>query len=747
MAIKPEYEKAYSTFIVMGVFALAVNIYYYAYPLWNEMGMTHPIAVKMFLKMRDAGFFATPLYTKGVALLLSMLTVTTRHGRRHELAWWQIATVFIVGVILYLVPFANPIVYALASIAGYGTTVLGVSLALYKLTGFIKKKNDFNETFIQCEEKMETENSINLRTRFQYKGKPHTGWINLVNPFRGTMVLGTPGSGKSFSVYLPFMEQMIRKGYTMFVYDYKYPALTYDVFNILSQNAGCYDRHGMKRPMFCVVNFNDPRYSLRCNPLNPQYIKSLTDCTEIADVIMKNLAETDKKDFFTQSAQLFIDCCTSFLWVYEKGRYCSFPHLVELMCHPAEHVIELISQYPELQTKVASFKEALQKKANEQLAGQTSSATVPVAGMSTPSLYWVLSGDDFTLDINNPDEPKIVCVGNDPDNQATYGAALALFFSRLFKLVNHPGKLKSAILLDEAPTVVIKGLDNLIATARSNKVAVVLGGQDKTQFTRDYGEKYANVIFNTVGNIISGQVNGRTAEELSKMFGREFRERQSQTLSDDNESIQLSFSQEELMPVNKIETLSQGTFFGKVADDFDAKIEHKLFCGEIVVDTEALKSRKAASRPLPSMTSFGEAELTRSIMEGAMRDTALRHFAVSRIKGRGINDSITETDIRKELESIFDSDKKAFLSQYAQTYVQMHIDAVIEDNYRRIKDDITMILQSHGIGLDDEEAEAMETQQAKVTDDNADDGPWPADGIAEDPMPDVILPVDDEYED
>lgn len=333
MAIRPEYEKAYSTFIVMGIFVLAVNIYYYAYPLWDSMGMTHPIAVKMFLKMRRAGYFASPLYTKGLALVLSLLTVMTRHGRRNSLPWWRISIVAVSGVFLYFFPFGNPAVYTAASAVGYLTVILGASLSLYKLTGFIKKRNDFKETFLQCEKKIDTEFSVNLQTRYQYKGKQHTGWINVVNPFRGTMVLGTPGSGKSFSVYLPFMEQMIRKGYTMFVYDYKYPSLTFDVYNMLLQNIEYYDRLGQKRPMFCVVNFKDPRYSLRCNPLNPQYITSLTDCTEIADVIMKNLVETDKKDFFTQSAQLYIDCCTSFLWVYEKGRYCSFPHLVELMCH------------------------------------------------------------------------------------------------------------------------------------------------------------------------------------------------------------------------------------------------------------------------------------------------------------------------------------------------------------------------------------------------------------------------------
>ena len=238
MAIRPEYEKAYSTFIVMGIFVLAVNIYYYAYPLWDSMGMTHPIAVKMFLKMRRAGYFASPLYTKGLALVLSLLTVMTRHGRRNSLPWWRISIVAVSGVFLYFFPFGNPAVYTAASAVGYLTVILGASLSLYKLTGFIKKRNDFKETFLQCEKKIDTEFSVNLQTRYQYKGKQHTGWINVVNPFRGTMVLGTPGSGKSFSVYLPFMEQMIRKGYTMFVYDYKYPSLTFDVYNMLLQNIG-----------------------------------------------------------------------------------------------------------------------------------------------------------------------------------------------------------------------------------------------------------------------------------------------------------------------------------------------------------------------------------------------------------------------------------------------------------------------------------------------------------------------------
>ena len=709
MAQKPEFEKAFAVAIFFGLMLLLVNVYYYAVPLWDALGLTHPVASRFFGKLRAGGFFGTYLYTKALALALALLVILSRKGRKNGMGWEGIAFIGGAGLLLYLFPPGySDAMYVFGSLAGYLLLCLCAGLARYRMKKGLKAENDLQETFEQCDELIETPDSVNLPTRYKYRGKEHSGWINVVNPFRGTLVLGTPGSGKSFSVYLPMMEQMMRKGYTMFIYDYKYPALTYDAYNMLRRSMKNYEKLGMKTPRFCVVNFNDPRYSLRCNPLNPQYIKSLTDCTEIADVIMKNLAETDKKDFFSQSAQLYIDCCTSFLWVYEGGRYCSFPHLVELMCRPAEHVIEIISQYPELKTKVASFQEAWQKKANEQLAGQTASATVPVAGMSTPSLYWVLSGDDFKLDINNPDDPKIVCVGNDPDNQATYGAALALFFSRLFKLVNHPKLLKSAILLDEAPTVVIKGLDNLIATARSNKVAVVLGGQDKTQFVRDYGEKYANVIFNTVGNILSGQVNGRTAEELSKTFGREFRERRSQTMSEDSESTQVSFQQDELLPASRIETLSQGTFFGKVADDFSAKIERKLFCGEIVVDFAAAKANKATEKPLPKMTDFGEEEIRRRVLEGDMQADALRDLALERLRRQGRYQNVDDGEIEAELKTVTKKEREEWLRSYADSCVNVHIQNIVNENYKRIQEDVQSIMDAHGIGYEEEAEEETE---------------------------------------
>lgn len=741
MSRTPEQEKAFTAFTLIGIMALMLHLYYYAYPLWKTLGFTHPVVVKVFLQLRETGIFECPIATKAYALFMLLTSTLVRNGKGIDAGWIVIISVSAVGAFLYFFPFPIPLVYVSCTVIGSLMSVYGSTMLMYRLNRFIRKRSDMRETFEQCNKCIDTPYSVNLQMKYRYMEKDHRGWINVVNPFRGVLILGTPGSGKSYSVYLPFIEQMICKGYTMFVYDYKYPTLTYDVYNILRLNSRKYSELGVKIPKFYVVNFDDPRYSLRCNPLNPAYVNSMTDCSEIAEILMKNLSHTDKKDFFTQSAQLFVDCCVSFLWIYEGGRYCSFPHLVELMCRPVEHVIELISRYPDIRTKVASFQETLKKKADEQLAGQTNSATVPVAGMSNPSLYWVLSGDDFKLDINNPDEPKVVCVGNNPDNRATYGAALSLFFSRLLKIVNHPGKLKSAILLDEAPTVIIKDLDDFIATARSNLVATVLGGQDKSQFIRDYGEKNANVIFNTISTIISGQVNGTTARDLSTSFGKEFRERKSQTLSEDNESIQISFAQEDIMPVSKIETLSQGTFFGKVADDYTAQIDRKFFCGEIIIDKEKVSARKSKYKPLPKMTSFGEERIRERILNGDMRSSALRQYAVRKLNEIGIRDTILQRDIDEILASLTEREESDYLNAYAEEYIGLHIQKVVRMNYERIQNDIQQIMEIHGIGVPSDENEKM-TGNDNVPSDGYDDMD---DVVREEPEPDEVYQGTEAY--
>ena len=580
--------------------------------------------------------------------------------------------------------------------------------------GFNKDVNDDNETFEQCNELIETEDSINIPTKYQYKNKIYKGWINVVNPFRATMILGTPGSGKSFSVYNPFMAQMIQKGYAMFVYDFKFPDLTEVVYNEALRKyppiknpkyieGGTQPEYIAQpdAPKFYVINFKDPRYSNRCNPIHPRYLHDPADSAEIADIIMKNVApqSAEKEDFFSMSAKVYIDSVIWYLRIYKNGIYCTFPHVIELMAQDYKKVFAIMSTYPELETKIKPFKTALEAGAQDQLQGQIASAQIPLNKMASPLLYWVLSGDDFTLDINNPNAPKILCVGNDPDRQMIYGTALALITSRLFREINHKGKRKCGVLLDELPTIFIKGLGTIIATARSNKVAVVAGAQDKSQLKRDYGEKESDVIFNTVGNYICGQVNGKTAEDLNKSFGREKRIQESQTQNIDSESLQMSFHDEELMPIRKIETLTQGYFFGKVADNNSTPIAKKLFCGEIQIMPSRFPGK--ITEKLPVMTDFGDAEIKRLVNQPAMKERLIKDHCIEVLSNDGYEGDFDE--VVERLANMLEKDEIDKILKTAQEeMLNNKVARLVDDNFHKIRQDVEDIVKDE-MGENDED--------------------------------------------
>ncbi len=709
-ANKQEYEKVYFFIVITAYVILAMNIYYYAHPVFASMGLTHPAARKILLGLREGGFFRTPLLTKSWAFALMVISHIVRSGKGRKVNWWLVAATLSAGLALYLVYPKAEAVYIVTTVTGFALCAWAVAMVSRNLHAFKRADNDTNETFEQCDELISTPDSINIPTRYQYQKKIHNGWINVVNPFRATMVLGVPGSGKSFSVYNPFIEQMVDKGYSMFVYDYKFPDLTEVVYNEtlrkypMKPNPEYGRRAGAPEfvpdpsaPKFYVINFKDPRYSHRCNPIHPSYIQDPADSAEIADIVMKNVAPgtVEKEDFFAMSAKVYLDAIIYFLSIYQGGKYCTFPHVIELMSIDYKKIFAILSEYEQLETKIKPFASALEAGAQDQLQGQIASATIPLNKMASPALYWVLSGDDFRLDLNNPDDPKTICIGNDPDRQQIYGTTLSLFTSRMFKLINHKGKRKCGVLLDELPTIFIKGLDNLIATARSNKVAIVIGAQDKSQLVRDYSQKEADVIFNTVGNIFSGQVNGKTAEDLNKSFGREFREQQSQTQNIDSESISISFHQEELMPISKIETLTQGYFFGKVADNNDTPIQKKFFCGEIQIDLERFKERNKSNRRLPRVTDFGEAEVYASVHEPRMREGILRSWAVGRVMESGIveDSDAMERRVAAVIASLTGKEVEKILSDEAERQVEATIQEMIQENFMQIRRDVQEIVE------------------------------------------------------
>ena len=365
------------------------------------------------------------------------------------------------------------------------------------------------------------------------------------------------------------------------------------------------------RPKFCIINFDDPRRSNRCNPIAPEFMTDISDAYESAYTIMLNLNKTwiqKQGDFFVDSPIILLAAIIWYLKIYEGGKYCTFPHAIELLCKRYEDIFTILTSYPELENYLSPFMDAWKGGAQDQLQGQIASAKIPLSRMISPQLYWVMTGNDFTLDINNPEDPKILCVGNNPDRQNIYSAALGLYNSRIVRLINKKGKLKSSIIIDELPTIYFRGLDNLIATARSNKVAVCLSFQDFSQLERDYGQEEAKVIENTVGNIFAGQVLGDTAKTLSERFGRIVQLRTSNSLSNDNLTTSTNTQLDSLIPASKISNLSQGMFVGAVADNFDERIEQKIFHAEIFIDREKLAGETASYVPIPEISSFRDAD-------------------------------------------------------------------------------------------------------------------------------------------
>ena len=569
-------------FLLLSGAILLIILYYYAYPLWASMGLRSGFTDSLMLTIYQGDSFSNPYAVRFVCLFFCGVAVIVRSGSSKDSPWRKILIPLLSGVALF---FAAPMlgnrwVFILTTFFGYCLFFVGAVLLGRKYRSFDAHLPDYWDSFKQCEQLVSNPYSVNIPMIYQFKGKLHQGYINVVNPFRGSMVLGTPGSGKSYSIYGPFIRQMIQKGYSLFVYDYKFPDLTSRVMNELLDN---YEGYGELPPKMYVVNFDDPLYSHRFNPIHPRYLKDPIDATEIAEVILKNANRENAKgeDFFSLSARCYLDLLIWFLRCYKGGRYCTFPHLIELMGQDYREVLEVLQKFDELEVKRTTFADAMQDQAYEQLQGQIASARVPLIRFSSKTLYWTLSGDDFSLEMNDPKAPSIICVGNNPKRQSVYGTTLAMLMSQLFKVVNNPGKRHCAVLIDELPTIYLKGLDNLINTARSNKVAVVIGAQDKSQLVKDYDQKESDVIFNTVGNVFAGAVKGSTAEGLSKSFGKEEQEMRSYQESDSSDHVTYSWQQREVLPPNKIEALSQGSFCGYVADNYDQKIHPKTFCGEV----------------------------------------------------------------------------------------------------------------------------------------------------------------------
>jgi len=600
---------------------LSVHLYIYCYQFFEQLGWTATITDKIILNIAKTGLFEGMVKAKLAALICLAIALVAAKGKKEErINLKSIAAYLLSGLLLYFlsaVCLYLPIgmawratSYIVLTAIGYLLIMMGGNLLsrLIKISFNKDIFNSDNETFPQEERLLENEYSINLPARYNLKGQFRNSYINVINPFRGLLVSGTPGAGKSYFVIRHIIQQHIKKGFSMFLYDFKFDDLTGIAYNNLLK----YQNRYKIKPRFYIINFDDLNKTHRCNPLEPESMSDLTDAMEAARTILLGLNRTWIKkqgDFFIESPINFLTAVIWYLKKYQDGKYCTLPHVIELMQAEYDHLFPILREEQEIKVLMGPFISAYQNKAKEQLEGQIASAKISLARLSSPQLYYVLSGNDFTLDLNNPDEPKIICAGNNPQKQQVYGAVLSLYVSRMIKLVNRKGQLKSSLIFDEFPSIFLNGIDGLLATSRSNLVSTTLAVQNYEQIKKDYGAEQSDVIVNIVGNLISGQVTGETAKKLSDNFGKIMQDRSSLSINSNDTSVSKSTQLEAAIPASKIAALSSGEFVGIVADNPEERIHLKMFHAEIQNDHAAIKAEDEHAKAVPVVKYVSPAEV------------------------------------------------------------------------------------------------------------------------------------------
>ena len=591
---------------MISITILLLHTYYYCYAAFEEWHWTTNLSDRLMMNIQTTGLFSSFHKAKLIALVSLLISLPGVKGRKSEKVTTRSAIVYLLlGFTLY---FGSSFLFQLTlSLTTTAITYIVITATSYifiltgggLLTRIIKVNlskdvfNKDNQTFPQEERFLQNEYSINLPATYNLKGKTRSSWINIINPMRGLLVMGSPGAGKSYFIIQHIIRQHIEKGFSMFIYDFKYDDLTKIAYNHFITHKQAYKTE----PKFYLINFDDLTRCHRCNPLHPDGMTDITDAVESARTILLGLNRSWIKkqgEFFIESPINFVTAIIWFLRKYRDGEFCTLPHVIELMQADHDKLFTILRTEPEIEAYINPFVSAYLGGAAEQLEGQIGAAKIGMARLSSPILYYVMTGNDFTLDINNPKAPKIVCLANNPQKSEVYGAVLSLYISRMTKLVNQRNKLKSSFIFDEFPTIYFRGIDGLIATARSNKVATTIAVQDYSQLKNEYSREQAEVIMNLMGNVISGQVSGDTAKFLSEKFGRILQDKESISINATDTSISRSKALDQAVPASVISSLSSGEFVGIVADNPDMEIALKAIHCKINNDHKALAKETSA---------------------------------------------------------------------------------------------------------------------------------------------------------
>ena len=504
------------------------------------------------------------------------------------------------------------LIYAALSFLGAVILQMGAD-SISKLMQQKMGKDRWNveeESFDQNQELIKSETNINIPYLFRYKGKSNKGWINL-NPFRGTMVIGTPGSGKSFGVINPAIRQMIAKGFCLCIYDFKFPDLAQIAYyHYLLKKSKDSDYNYS----FHVINLNEVEKSRRVNPFHKKYIQTLAEAQEMAESMVSSLQKGGSSSgggseaFFTQSAINFLASCIYFFAKLENGKYSDLPHILSFMNRSYQEIFDSLFKNEEIGSLLSPFKTAYDNKAFDQLEGQIGTLKIFLSRLATKESFWVFSGDEVELKITDRENPSIIILASDPGTQDINSALYSAVLNRTLRLINSKHNLPGGIIADEFPTIYIHKIDNVVATARSNRVAVLLGLQEIPQLRQFYKKEVADTISAIVGNILSGSARDKnTLEWLEKLFGKIKQKSFSQSISQQGTTTSINEKMDFMIPAGKIAALRTGEMVGMIAqggeNDTD-EYKTSAINGKINLDMKAIKQEEKNYIPMPVYYSF-----------------------------------------------------------------------------------------------------------------------------------------------
>jgi hypothetical protein len=601
----------------------------------------YPQAVlsQLALSFSKMGFLYPTLHIKLFQVVMVVLVSTGTKARKNSEinVVKSIILPILFGLLIIfastlLIPYANNVKYPILFLKHFnlyhcfylGASLTGVLVLMVgtdnvsKLIQFKLGKDKWNveeESFDQNKEKVDNDLTINIPYLFYYKGKMHSGWLN-VNPFRGTIVIGTPGSGKTFGIINPSIRQMISKNFTMCLYDFKFPDLGQIAYYsyLLKKKRDSNYKH-----RFAVVNINDVEKYVRVNPFKSEFIRQMSDAQEMAESMVNALQKGGSSAgggadaFFTQSAINFLSATVYFFATYADGKYSDLPHILSFLNRSYEEIFDTLFTSVELHSLLSTFKSAYDNKAFDQLEGQIGTLKIYMSRLHTKESAWVLSGDDVKLNISNPENPTVLVLASDPRTQDQNSAIYSAILNKIIQQINTKKNYPSAVIADEFPTIYIHKVDNLIATARSNKVAVLLGLQEVPQLRQYYKKEVADTIIAIIGNIFSGSARDKsTLDWLEKLFGKVKQQSKSVSVSDNNTSYSISEKMENLIPAAKIASLKTGEMVGLLAKDVSNDSDNtqvleystSVFNGKINLNMTAIRTEEANYPEMPTYYKF-----------------------------------------------------------------------------------------------------------------------------------------------